>query len=167
MDLVFGCSDETGERALAEVRRLVEKEHVEILVGAETSAAGIAIRDYAKTQPDTTFLIALAPTAEATSPARAERISLYPTRAPVDGGTRYVRLPDAGLAYGRRRRQRLLLSLRRSRRIHHRVLLARRQGRGTGVGRGGSAGGSHRGPTATSSPSSCRSSWPARCRHCR
>ena len=66
VDLVFGCSDETGERALAEVRRLVEKEHVQILVGAETTAAGIAIRDYAKTQPDTTFLIALAPTAEAT-----------------------------------------------------------------------------------------------------
>ena len=66
MDLVFGCSDETGERALAEVRRLVEKEHVHVLLGAETSAAGIAIREYAKTQPDTTFLIALAPTAEAT-----------------------------------------------------------------------------------------------------
>ena len=66
VELVFGCSDETGERALAEVRRLVEKEHVQILAGAETTSAGIAIRDYAKTQPDTTFLIALAPTAEAT-----------------------------------------------------------------------------------------------------
>ena len=34
--------------------------------GAETTAAGIAIADYARPQPDTTFLIALAPAAEAT-----------------------------------------------------------------------------------------------------
>ncbi len=81
VDLVFGCSDETGERALTEIRRLVEKEHVQVLVGAETSAAGIAIRDYAKTQPDTTFLIALAPTAEATLSQPAPNVFRFTTHA--------------------------------------------------------------------------------------
>jgi branched-chain amino acid transport system substrate-binding protein len=81
VDLLFGCSDETGERALAEVRRLVEKEHVQVLVGAETSAAGIAVRDYAKTQPDTTFLIALAPTAEATLSQPAPNVFRFTSHA--------------------------------------------------------------------------------------
>jgi branched-chain amino acid transport system substrate-binding protein len=81
VELVFGCSDETGERALAEVRRLVEKEHVQILAGAETSSAGIAIRDYAKTQPDTTFLIALAPTAEATLSRAPPNVFRFTTHA--------------------------------------------------------------------------------------
>ncbi len=81
VELLFGCSDETGERALAEVRRLVEKEHVQILAGAETSAAGVAIRDYAKTQPDTTFLIALAPAAEATLSRPAPNVFRFTTHA--------------------------------------------------------------------------------------
>jgi branched-chain amino acid transport system substrate-binding protein len=81
VELVFGCSDGTGERALAEVRRLVEKEHVQILAGAETSSAAIAIRDYAKTQPGTTFLIALSPTAEATLSRPAPNVFRFTTHA--------------------------------------------------------------------------------------
>lgn len=81
VEIVFGCSDETGERALAEVRRLVEKEHVQILAGAETTSAGVAIRDYAKTQPDTTFLIALSPTAEATLSRPAPNVFRFTTHS--------------------------------------------------------------------------------------
>ena len=81
VELLFGCSDETGERALAEVRRLVEKEHVQILAGAETSAAGVAIRDYAKTQPDTTFLIAFAPAADATLSRPAPNVFRFTTHS--------------------------------------------------------------------------------------
>jgi branched-chain amino acid transport system substrate-binding protein len=81
VDLSFGCSDETGERALAETRRLVEKEHVQILVGAATSAAGIAIRDYAKTKPGTTFLIALSPTAESTLSTPARNVFRFTTHS--------------------------------------------------------------------------------------
>lgn len=81
VDLVFGCSDETGERALAEVRRLVEKEHVQVVVGAETSAAGIAIREYAKTQPNVTFSIALSPAAETTLFQPASNVFRFTTHA--------------------------------------------------------------------------------------
>jgi branched-chain amino acid transport system substrate-binding protein len=81
IELFYGCSDETGERALAEVRRLVEKEHVQILVGAETSAAGVAIRDYAKTKPDVTFSIALSPTAETTLSTPAPNVFRFTTHA--------------------------------------------------------------------------------------
>ena len=40
--------------------------------------------------------------------ARRRTSSVHHARAPVDGGARYVRLPDARLAHGRRRRRRLL-----------------------------------------------------------
>jgi len=36
VQLVLGCSDDTGTQALAEARRLVEREHVQVLVGPET-----------------------------------------------------------------------------------------------------------------------------------
>jgi len=81
IELSFGCSDETGERALAETRRLVEKEHVQILVGAETSAAGIAIREYAKTKRGTAFLIALSPAAETTLSKPAPNVFRFTTHA--------------------------------------------------------------------------------------
>lgn len=81
VELSFGCSDDTGERALAEVRRLVEKEHVQILVGGETSAAGIAIRDYARTKPDVTFSIALSPAAETTLSRPAQNVFRFTTHA--------------------------------------------------------------------------------------
>jgi branched-chain amino acid transport system substrate-binding protein len=81
LELLFGCSDETGDRALAEARRLVEKEHVQLLVGAETSAAGIAIRDYAKTKPDVTFSIALSPAAETTLSRPAPNVFRFTTHA--------------------------------------------------------------------------------------
>jgi branched-chain amino acid transport system substrate-binding protein len=81
VELSFGCSDDTGERALAEVRRLVEKEHVLILVGGETSAAGIAIREYARTKPDVTFSIALSPAAETTLSHPAQNVFRFTTHA--------------------------------------------------------------------------------------
>jgi branched-chain amino acid transport system substrate-binding protein len=81
VEVSFGCSDETGERALAEARRLVEKEHVQLLVGGETSAAGIAIRDYARTKPDVTFSIALSPAAETTLSHPAQNLFRFTTHA--------------------------------------------------------------------------------------
>jgi branched-chain amino acid transport system substrate-binding protein len=81
VELSFGCSDDTGERALAEVRRLVEKAHVQILVGGETSSAGIAIRDYARTKPDVTFSIALSPAAETTLSHPAQNVFRFTTHA--------------------------------------------------------------------------------------
>jgi len=79
--LFLGCSDDTGTQALAEARRLVERERVQVLVGPETSAAGIALREYARTQPDVAFLIALSPAAEPTLAQPAPNVFRFTTSA--------------------------------------------------------------------------------------
>jgi branched-chain amino acid transport system substrate-binding protein len=54
--LVTGCSDASPDVAVAEARRLVEREKVNILVGPLSGDEGIAISRYAKKQPQTTFV---------------------------------------------------------------------------------------------------------------
>ena len=61
--LFFGCGDQTGETALAESRRLVEQVGVDVLIGPGYIGEGLAIKEYARSQPDVTFV--------ATSPAQA------------------------------------------------------------------------------------------------
>jgi branched-chain amino acid transport system substrate-binding protein len=52
----YGCSDDKADKALAEAKRLVEQEGVNILIGPLSGDEGIAVANYAKTQPDVTFL---------------------------------------------------------------------------------------------------------------
>jgi branched-chain amino acid transport system substrate-binding protein len=52
----YGCSDETPDVAVDEARRLVEQENADILVGPLSGDEGIAIANYAKEQPDKTFI---------------------------------------------------------------------------------------------------------------
>jgi branched-chain amino acid transport system substrate-binding protein len=54
--LAFGCSDATPDKATAEARRLVENENVDILLGPLSGDEGIAVANYAKTQPGVTFV---------------------------------------------------------------------------------------------------------------
>jgi branched-chain amino acid transport system substrate-binding protein len=54
--LVTGCSDASPDVAVAEARRLVEREKVNVLVGPLSGDEGIAISRYAKKQPQTTFV---------------------------------------------------------------------------------------------------------------
>ncbi len=61
--LFFGCGDQTGETALAETRRLVEQVGVDVLIGPGYIGEGLAIKEYARSRPDVTFV--------ATSPAQA------------------------------------------------------------------------------------------------
>ena len=61
--LFFGCGDQTGETALAETRRLVEQAGVDVLIGPNYIGEGLAIKEYARSRPDVTFV--------ATSPAQA------------------------------------------------------------------------------------------------
>jgi branched-chain amino acid transport system substrate-binding protein len=56
VEIVFGCSDATPDRALAEARRLVEEEGVNILHAPLSGSEGIAIANYCLEQPDVTFL---------------------------------------------------------------------------------------------------------------
>ena len=52
----YGCSDDKADKALAEAKRLVEQEGVNILIGPLSGDEGIAVANYAKTQPNVTFL---------------------------------------------------------------------------------------------------------------
>lgn len=52
----FGCADATAAAALSEARRLVEQLHSQILIGPLSGDEGIAIANYAKTQPGVTFV---------------------------------------------------------------------------------------------------------------
>jgi branched-chain amino acid transport system substrate-binding protein len=52
----YGCSDATPDKAVAEARRLVENEGVQILLGPLSGDEGVAVAEYAKNHPDVTFV---------------------------------------------------------------------------------------------------------------
>ena len=52
----YGCSDATPDKAVAEARRLVEQVGVQILLGPLSGDEGVAVAEYAKSQPDVTFV---------------------------------------------------------------------------------------------------------------
>lgn len=54
--LLTGCSDASPNSAVAEARRLVERERVDILVGPLSGDEGIAVAQYARKQPNVTFV---------------------------------------------------------------------------------------------------------------
>ena len=56
VSISFGCSDATPDKAVSEARRLVENEKVDILLGPLSGDEGIAVANYAKTQPQVTFV---------------------------------------------------------------------------------------------------------------
>jgi branched-chain amino acid transport system substrate-binding protein len=59
--LVFGCSSGTADSAVAEARRLVENVGVQILIGPLIGHEGLAVREYAKTKPEVTFVNGTSP----------------------------------------------------------------------------------------------------------
>lgn len=56
VQLVYGCSDATPDKAVSEARRLVESEKVDILLGPLSGDEGIAVAKYAKGQKQVTFV---------------------------------------------------------------------------------------------------------------
>jgi len=56
ISIQFGCSDATPDKAVAEARRLVESQKVDVLLGPLSGDEGIAVANYAKTQPQVTFV---------------------------------------------------------------------------------------------------------------
>jgi branched-chain amino acid transport system substrate-binding protein len=56
VEIVWGCSDATPDKAADEARRLVEEENVDILIGPLSGSEGIAVANYAKEQQGVTFL---------------------------------------------------------------------------------------------------------------
>jgi len=56
IQLVYGCSNAQPDVALKEARRLVEQEKVDILLGPLSGDEGIAVANYSKKRPNTTFV---------------------------------------------------------------------------------------------------------------
>jgi branched-chain amino acid transport system substrate-binding protein len=56
IQISFGCSDATPDKAVSEARRLVENVHVNVLLGPLSGDEGIAVANYAKTQPNVVFV---------------------------------------------------------------------------------------------------------------
>ena len=56
VEIVYGGSDSTPDKAVEVARRLVEQEGVDILVGPLSGSEGIAVANYSKEQPGVTFV---------------------------------------------------------------------------------------------------------------
>ncbi|MEX0921746.1 MAG: ABC transporter substrate-binding protein [Rhodovibrionaceae bacterium] len=56
IQLITGSSDASPDSAVRAARKLVEQDGVQILVGPLSGSEGLAVKDYAKTQPEVTFL---------------------------------------------------------------------------------------------------------------
>jgi len=56
IELIKASSNATPDSAVAAARKLVEQDKVAILIGPLSGSEGIAVKDYAKTQPQTTFI---------------------------------------------------------------------------------------------------------------
>jgi branched-chain amino acid transport system substrate-binding protein len=54
--VVTGSSDASPDSAIAAARKLVEQDKVDILIGPLSGSEGLAVKDYAKTQPRVTFV---------------------------------------------------------------------------------------------------------------
>ncbi len=56
IELITGSSDASPDSAIRATRKLVEQDGVQVLVGPLSGSEGLAVKDYAKTKPDVTFL---------------------------------------------------------------------------------------------------------------
>jgi branched-chain amino acid transport system substrate-binding protein len=56
IEVIVAATDASPESALRAVRKLVEQDKVDFVIGPLSGSEGIALRDYAKTQPQTTII---------------------------------------------------------------------------------------------------------------
>lgn len=56
IEIVKGSSDASPDSAVRAARKLVEQDGVKVLIGPLSGDEGLAIKDYAKTKPDVTFV---------------------------------------------------------------------------------------------------------------
>ena len=56
IEVVIGATDASPDSAIRAARKVVEQDRVDIVIGPLSGSEGIAIKDYAKTQPQVTFI---------------------------------------------------------------------------------------------------------------
>lgn len=66
LEFIVAATDASPDSAIRAVRKLVEQDGVDLVVSPLSGSEGIAVRDYAKTQPDMTFVNAASGAQETT-----------------------------------------------------------------------------------------------------
>lgn len=66
-----GCGDDTADRAIQEIRKIVEQDGANVVIGPLSGDEGIAIANYAKDHPEVTFINGIAGAQEATLQVQA------------------------------------------------------------------------------------------------
>ena len=56
IEVIIGATDASPDSAVRAARKLVEQDQVDIIIGPLSGSEGIAIKNYAKTQPQVTFI---------------------------------------------------------------------------------------------------------------
>ena len=93
IEVIKGSSDASPDSAVKAARKLVEQDGVSILIGPLSGDEGLAIKDYAKTQPKITFVNGTSAAQDTTlARSRAEFLPLHHRRRAMDGRTRRLRL---------------------------------------------------------------------------
>ncbi len=72
LEIIVASTDASPDSAVRAVRKLVEQDQVEVVISPLSGSEGIAIRDYAKTQPEMTFINAASGAQETTFVTPAE-----------------------------------------------------------------------------------------------
>ncbi len=71
IETIIESTDATPDSAVRAVRKLVEQDHVPIVIAPLSGSEGIAVKDYAKTQPNTVFVNGASGAQETTYPSPA------------------------------------------------------------------------------------------------
>ena len=90
IEIIIAATDASPDSAVRAARKVVEQDGVDIIIGPLSGSEGIAIRDYAKTQPDITFLNGSSAAQETTYVTPAENFFRFNT----DGAQWSVGLGD-------------------------------------------------------------------------
>lgn len=90
IELVIQSTDTSPDSALRGARKLVEQDKVDLIIGPLSGSEGIAIRDYSKTQPQTTFINGISGAMETTYVSPSENFFRFNT----DGAQWSVGLGD-------------------------------------------------------------------------
>lgn len=77
INLIIQSTDASPDSAVRGARKLVEQEGVNLVIGPLSGSEGIAIRDYSKTQPQTTFIDAASGALETTYVTPSENYFRY------------------------------------------------------------------------------------------
>ncbi|NKC11665.1 MAG: ABC transporter substrate-binding protein [Gammaproteobacteria bacterium] len=56
IEVIIGATDASPDSAIRAVKKVVEQDRVDIVIGPLSGSEGIAVKDYAKTQPHVTFI---------------------------------------------------------------------------------------------------------------